>query len=151
MKKVTVTITGLDKKTARYIVEKIRPILGGLSMELSEEAPYISPARMPEMGRKELIILTPFHTDRTPVPALAPRWYKALVPSPFPGDLPHEYRFRSPFSLGQVIAEIERKFSLDHRLTDLPIIFCVKQKGTENSWRSNVERILRSWNDERSG
>lgn len=137
MAKITVTITGLDKKVASYIAKKIMPVPGGLCLELGDQVPYISPAR--EMAGKELIILTPFYDDYSPLP-LSPG-YRALVPSPFPGEMPKEYRFESPFSLKQVIAEIEMKFSLDHRLMDLPIIFCVKRKGTENNWRGSIQRI----------
>lgn len=143
MKKMTVTITGFDKETMRYIVEKIEQTASGLILQLGDQVSYLAPAReMPKIERKELIILTPFHTDRTPVCNLAPGWYKALVPSPFREQAPKEYRFRSPFNLRQIIKDIERKFPLDHRLMDLPIIFCVKRKDTENSWRGRIERIL---------
>lgn len=132
MDKITVTITGMDKKTISYIAKKIRPVPGGLRMELREMAP---------MTRKELIILTPFHDDRTPIPALMPCWYKALVPSPDPGEISREYRFRSPFSLRKELEGIEEKFGLD--LRDRAIIFCVKCKNTENNWRGGIQYMWR--------
>ena len=58
-------------------------------------------------------------------------------------------------SLEQVIADIERKFSLDHRLIDLPIVFCVKRKDPRSedtlmgNWKGSVERIMTEESSER--
>lgn len=140
MKKMTITITGMSKEIQEYVVEKISPTPNGLSLELGDRVPYLAPTRkMAEMIKKELIILTPFHEDGTPVLALAPCWYKALIPRP--RQLPKEYRFRSSFSLRKEIEGIKEKFGLD--LRDRAIIFCVKRKNTENNWRGSIQRIAR--------
>lgn len=144
MNKMTVTIKGIDKKTMRYIVEKVNPIPGGLTLELGDQLPYLSPARMvAKMTEKELVILTPFYDDHSPL-LLSP-CYRALVPTP----RVKEYRFRSPFSLRKELEGIKDKFGVD--LKDRAIIFCVKRKDTLNNWVGRIERIMTEESSERSG
>jgi len=135
MKKVTVTITGLDKKTVSYIVEKIGPIPGGLAMELGEPVKIPAPDR--ETTRKELVILTPFYEDHSL--CSRPPWYRTLTPLPQSKNVPRQYCFKAPFNLRERLIDMQNEFSID--LMDRVIIFCVKRKGTENNWRSSVQRI----------
>lgn len=137
MTKMTVTIEGIDKKTMKYIVEKIRPTSQGLTLELGQLAPPPTPV---SITREELVILTPFYEDHSL--CSRPPWYRALTPQPKskPGIIsPRQYCFKAPFSLRQRLVDMQKEFGLD--LRDRAIIFCVKRKGTENNWSGSIQRI----------